>query len=187
MLGARRERSDRGATPGRAHRRIGPLRFVPVTVAFSTIALGVFAGTAYAYFSATGSGSGQAGVGTLLPLHIEHATATVSRDLFPDGQGTLVLSLTNPNAFAVTVVGVVQDGPVTVTGGGAGCKSGTVGTPGTSGVAVAPVVANGLNLSVAAGSSVTVTVATGATMSTTSNTTCQGASFEIPVTVTVHA
>lgn len=173
----------------RAPRRVGALRLMPVVVAGATLGIGACAGTAYAYFSATGTGSGQTGVGKLLPVSVEQTTATVTSPLYPGGTGTLMLTLTNPNAFSVTVVGVVQDGPVTVTGGGSACTSGTGATPGTSGVAVASAAATGLDLSVAAGPSVstTVTIASGSTMSTTSNTTCQGASFHIPVTVTARS
>jgi hypothetical protein len=191
----RRRSSERGRV--RTTSRIGPLRLVPAAVAFTTLALGLFAGTAYAYFGVTASGSGDASVGHLQPVVIEHATGTVTGLLFPGGTGTLALKVTNPNPFAVTVVGVAQDGPVTVTtssGGGTGCTSDT-GTwpalvPGTSGVSVASTatVASGLRLSVAAGPSktTTLTVVNGATMRSNSNTTCQGATFHIPVVVTVH-
>jgi hypothetical protein len=166
-------------------------------MAATTLTLGLFAGTAYAYFAVTGSGTGSASVGRLQPVVVEHTTATVTGLLFPGGTGTLALEVTNPNPFAVVVVGVAQDGPVTVTttnGGGTGCTSGSGTwpsiTPGTSGVAIATTatVARGLDLQITAGPSVTttVTVVGGATMSTSSSTTCQGATFHIPVAVTVH-
>ena len=187
---------ERRRTPKRARertpRRIGPLRLVPAVVAATTLGLGLFAGTAYAYFAVTGSGTGQASVGHLQPVVVEHATATVTGLLFPGGTGALELRITNPNPFAVRVVGVAQDGPVTVTGGGSGCTSDTgtwpVLTLGTSGVSVATTtsVASGLDLSVPASTTATLTVANGASMATSSNTTCQGATFHIPVTVTVH-
>lgn len=175
--------------------RVGSLRLAPALVAVTTLVVGVFAGTAYAYFAVTGVGTGQASVGRLQPVVVEHATATVTGLLFPGGTGTLELKVTNPNSFALQVVGVAQDGPVTVTGGGTGCTSDTGAWPtltlGTSGVAVATTstVASGLDLVVTAGPSrtTTLTVANGATMKTTSNTTCQGATFHIPVVVTVHA
>ena len=192
--GKRTTRGRRRPPGDREHRtwRIGPLRLVPVVVAFTTLALGLFAGTAYAYFAATGTGTGEVSVGRLKPVVVEHASATVSSPLFPGGSGTLELKVTNPNPFAVTVVGVAQDGPVSVTGAGAGCTSDTGTWPaltlGTSGVSVATTstVASGLDLRVTASTTTTLTVANGATMKTTSNTTCQGASFHIPVIVTVH-
>ena len=189
---ARGERAERAA---RASRRIAALRLPPAVLAATTLAVGLFAGTAYAYFAVTGSGTGKASVGHLQPIEVEHATATVTSPLFPGGTGTLALTLTNPNPFTVTVVGVSQDGPVTVTtasGRGSGCTSDTGTWPsvtrGTSGVTVSASVATGLDLPIALGPSgaSTVTVANGAAMATSSDTTCQGASFHIPVTVTVH-
>lgn len=174
--------------------RVGPLRLAPVLVAAVTLAVGVLGGTAYAYFSATASGTGSVGVGRLQGVSVEPATATVTSSLFPGKTGTLVLELTNPNAFAVTVVGVAQHGPVTVTtttGGGPGCTSDTGTWPsitkGTSGVSVTPGLTSGLDLRLAGASVTTVTVVGGATMATSSNTTCQGASFHIPVIVAVRS
>ena len=178
-----RRRSKRGRE--RTTRRLGPLRLVPAVVAFTTLALGLFAGTAYAYFSATGSGTGQVSVGHLQAVVVEPTTATVTTMLFPGGTGTLELSLTNPNTFSVTLVGVTQDGPVTVTGGGSGCTSGTAATPGTSGVSVGGSLTTGLNDTLPPGPS-SLTFANGASMATSSNSTCQGATFHIPVTVMVH-
>lgn len=169
----------------RTTRRIGPLRLVPAVVAATTLVLGLFAGTAYAYFSATGSGTGEVSVGHLQPVVVEHATATVTTRLFPGGTGTLDLSLANPNTFSVTLIGVTQDGPVTVTGGGSGCTSGSATTPGTSGVSVVSSLASGLSDTLAPGST-SLTFPNGAAMATSSNTTCQGATFHIPVAVTVH-
>ena len=199
-LDAAGTRAPRGLRPRRdparprTASRLSALRLTPVVAAATTLAVGVFAGTAYAYFSATGSGTGSASVGRLQGVHVEPATATVTSPLFPGATGTLVLSLTNPNAISVSVVGVAQDGPVTVTttsGGGAGCTSDTGTwpsiTPGTSGVSVTAGVQSGLDLPLAANAVTTVTVGGGATMSTSSNTTCQGASFHIPVTVTVRS
>lgn len=169
----------------RTRRRLGPLRLAPGVVAVATLFLGLFAGTAYAYFSATGSGTGEVSVGHLQAVVVEHATATVTTLLFPGGTGTLNLSLTNPNTFSVTLIGVTQDGPVTVTGGGSGCTSGSATTPGTSGVSVVNSLATGLSDTLAPGPS-SLTFANGALMATGSNSTCQGATFHIPVTVTVH-
>ncbi len=181
-------RRHRRAAHRRPPRRLGALRATPILLVAAALGAGASAGTAYAYFGTTGSGAGQAHTGTLLPLVVEHASGTVATKLFPGGAGTLVLEVTNPNASAVTIVGVAQDGLVTVVGGGPGCTSGTAGTPGTSDVAVTGNVVTGLSLPVARGPSVhtTLVVPDGATMSMSSNTTCQGASFHIPVSVTVH-
>ena len=178
----------RVAAHRRAPRRIGAWRLAPLAVAATTLTVGASVGTAYAYLGTTGSGTGEGRVGTLLPVKVEDASATVMKALVPGGSGTLLLKLTNPNNLAVTLVGVTEDGPVTVAGGGPACTSGTLGTPGSSGVSVAANVASGLDIPVARGPSVTSTVVvpTGITMSSRSSSTCQGASFHVPVTVTVH-
>lgn len=165
------------------------LRGVPFLAGVAVLVLGLGAGTAYAYFGATGSGTGSGSVGTLQPLVVEHATAATTGRLFPAGTGTLVVEVTNPNAFAVRIVGITQAGPVTVTGGGAACTSATTATPGSSGVSVAPTLASGLSLAVTAGpaTTTTFTISAGAAMSAASNTTCQGATFRIPVAVAVQS
>ena len=104
--------------------------------------------------------------------------------LLPGGTADLLLNVTNPNAVAVTITSVAQGGGVTVSGG-SGCSSDPAWptTTGNSGVAI--VTTTGLSISVPAGSSATVHVAGGASMTNSSAAGCQGATFQIPVTVTV--
>jgi hypothetical protein len=178
----RRRLADR---PKCRARHLAPLRLVPFAVAVVTLFIGLLGGTAYALFTASGSGTSQVGVGTLKPVVVEHATATVSTVLFPGATGTLELSLTNPNTRTLMLIGVTQDGPVAVTGGGPGCTSGTATTPGTSGVSVVSSLATGLSDTLPPGHS-TLTFPNGAQMTASSSSTCQGASFHIPVAVKVR-
>jgi hypothetical protein len=166
-----------------SHSRV--VRLVPVAVAAVTLLVGLAGGTAYALFTASGSGTGEATVAKLQPVAVEPATATVSTVLFPGATGTLELSLTNPNTRTLKLIGVIQDGPVAVTGGGPGCTSGTATTPGTSGVSVVSSLATGLSDTLPPGHS-TLTFPNGAQMNTSSSSTCQGASFHIPVAVKVR-
>jgi hypothetical protein len=138
---------------------------------------GAVAGGAYAYWTAHGSGSGTASVGTPLNVTVGAASGTTSSLLVPGGSADLLVKLDNPNAYSVTIVGISQSGTVSVTGG-TGC------TAANAGVTVPTQAA--LNVSVATGTGVVVHIPNGASMSTSSASGCQGASFQIPVTVTVQ-
>ena len=169
----------------RARTRLGVLRFTPVMIAAVTLALGVFGGTAYAYFFATGSGTGQVSVGKLIPVTVEQATVGPGSLLFPGGKAGLSLKLKNPNNRTLTLVGVTEEvgTTATVTSTHSGCPGTTVSVPTT--------VASGLSGYTLKASTVTtgvttLAIPTGAQMSTSSPSDCQGASFHITVTVSVR-
>ena len=86
------------------------------------------------------------------------------------------MKLDNPNSYPVTIVGVTGNGTVTGSGG--------IGTCSTTGVTVPT--NNALNITVASGSGVFVVIPNGVSMDTTSDSGCQGATFQVPVTITVH-
>lgn len=147
--------------------------------------LGLFGGTAYAYFSASGSGTGHATVASLDPVVVEQATAAPG-DLYPGEKAPLSLRITNPNDVALTLVGVSEAGTgttVTVTPATPSC------TGSTGLVGVTSTVATGLSsytIKAHAKGPTTLVVATGATMGTASPNACQTKSFHIKVTVTVR-
>jgi hypothetical protein len=104
--------------------------------------------------------------------------------------GTLSLNITNPNGFTVTITSVTQAGIVTVDGPHVtlGCTSDSGTWPGSvvlgnSGVSIP--LKSGLNVAVLSGTH-TVTIADSVKMLTTSNNNCQGATFTVPVTITVQ-
>jgi len=151
-------------------------------VAALALVIGVGSGGAYAYWKTQGSGSGTASVGTPAGVTVVAATATPSGKLVPGGSADLVVQLDNPNAYSVTIVGISQNiGPVNPVGGSG---PGTACTSANTGVSVPT--ATGLNLTVASGSNIVVHVANGVSMSTASASGCQGASFRIPVTLSVQ-
>jgi hypothetical protein len=86
------------------------------------------------------------------------------------------MRLTNPNTVSVQVVGVTANGTITADAGHAGCT--------TTGVTFTP--PSNPNITVPASGSALVHLAAAASMSTASVSGCQGATFGIPVTVTVH-
>jgi hypothetical protein len=173
--------AKQAARSGRARR--WKTRSVPqFLVAALVLALGLSAGTAYAYMSASGSGTGTASTGTVT-VTVEHATATPSTFLFPGTKAPLYLTVHNPQSFALKLTGVSQEASTNLTV----TPSGTC-TSANAGVTIPSVLASGLTIPIAAGPGTeSVVVPTGATMSTSSNTACQGASFHIPVTVQVKS
>lgn len=159
----------------RARGRLGALRFTPVVVAATTLGVGACAGTAYAVFTATASASSQSAVSTLKAVLVLPATGASTMPLYPGQSAPLRLTLTNPNPSAVTITDVSQSGTVTVVGG-SGCTSAN------SGVSVPT--QSSLDIQLAPGTH-SFTLATGASMATTSYTGCQGASFRVPLAVRV--
>lgn len=142
-------------------------------VAFAVVA-GV-SGSAYGFWRAPGSGSGVAAVGTMSKVTIEATTATDagSSKLYPGGTANVVLKVNNPNTFAVHVVSIALTGTITA-------NSGTCSTTGVTYTAPTSVP------DIAPGAS-TVTLSNAASMSTSSDAGCQGATFDFQVTLTVKS
>jgi hypothetical protein len=141
----------------------------------ATVVIG--SGSAYAYWTGIGSGSGSASTGTAQTVTLLPATATVTTPLVPGGTGDLLLRFSNPNAYDVTLISVQQaPGSVGVVNPSGTCSTTGVTVPTSSALAV----------TVASGASVAVSVPNAAAMSTASDSGCQGASFQIPVTVAVR-
>lgn len=179
----------RRTTPSR-HRAASPRlprvarRVALATTGAATAAL-LATAPVFAFYTVAGSGSSAGSTGTLQPLSVQAATVgSPSSSLLPGATADLLLNVTNPNAVAVTITAVAQGGSVTVQGG-SGCTSDPAWptTVGNSGVSVTTT--TGLSISVAAGATVPVHVSGAAAMSTDSGSGCQGATFQVPVTVTV--
>jgi hypothetical protein len=122
----------------------------------------------------SGPGNGYAKAVTAQNLTLSDASASTVADLYPGGTGSVVVKVTNPNSFAVTVTGVSGNGTITSDKGSA-CDAST-GVTFTN--------ATGLSQAVGAGATVTFTLAGKAAMSNASDNACQGAVFTIPVTLT---
>lgn len=148
-----------------------------VLVLAPVLAVSVGGGAALAYWRTAGSGSGTVGTGTAQAVTVEAvASGSPSTQLIPGSSGDLLVQLSNPNAYAVTIIAVAQNGSVSPVGG-SGC------TGANSGVTVPT--QSALAVPVPAGTSV-VTVPNGVSMSLGSASSCQGLVFHIPVTVTVR-
>ena len=146
------------------------------------IVLGLGAGTAFGYFTSTGSGSGTVTTGTAQSVTVLQITGTVSVSpkLFPGAtNGTLQINLNNPNSYSVNITSITGNGAVTGSGG--------IGTCTTTGVTVNT--QSGLSIPVANGNPVSVTIPNAVSMDATSSHSdpgCQGATFQVPVTITVQ-
>jgi hypothetical protein len=148
------------------------------TVAALTLGLG--AGAAFAYFTSHGSGTGSGSSGNLSAVTVAAESGTPSAPLYPgDLSGDIILNVDNPNNQAVTLVSV-SGGPGAITVSNAsGC------TAANSGVSFNN--QSGLNITVPKNSPDYKVDLTGASaMSSSSANVCQGAYFNIPVTITVH-
>jgi hypothetical protein len=165
-------------------RRVGLTRLVPALLVALALALGAFAETAYAYFSASATGVGHGKVVELQAVGVLSATGMPTSDLFPGGKANLRVTIHNPNGFSVTIVAVAQD-TTTALGvtGGNGCTgtNAEVTVPTNTSPTGTP------TLSLPADTTKTLTIETGVTMGTTSPSGCQTASFQIPLTVTVRS
>jgi hypothetical protein len=139
----------------------------------------VTGGVAFAYFTSTGSGGGTGATGTMQPVVISAVVGgdTPSSKLYPGGPAAdVIVRINNPNSFSVQLFSISGNGSITVDASHSGCT--------TSGVTFTP--PSSPNITIPAGSSL-LHLAGAATMSTASVSACQGATFSIPVTVTVHS
>jgi len=150
-------------------------RWLALVVFVGVVATG---GIAYASFSGTGSATGQAHTGSMQTITV---TAFIGGDaptskLYPGGPAAdVMLRVNNPNSYSVKLVSVSANGSIIADAGHPGCTTtGVTFTPQTSLTTLIPVGSSLVHLSGAA------------SMNTTSQNACQGATFTIPVSITVH-
>ncbi len=148
-----------------------------IAAAAAVAALAVTAVGALAYWRTSGSGSGSAATGTPQAVTVVAFAGgdAPTSSLQPGGTADVILRLSNPNAYAVTLISVSGNGAITADSGHTGCT--TTGVTFTN--------QSGLSITVPNGSSL-VHLPGAASMGTTSSSGCQGATFSIPVTLTVH-
>lgn len=153
-------------------RRVLILTLVPL---LAIVALG---SVAFAYWSSTGAGNGSASVAGA-PAAITVATnGTAGALLQPGGTGDLVVSVSNPNPYSIQITAITGTGTVTAGGGIGSCSA--------TGVSVL-VPAGDLPITVLANAAATrFTLASAVSMSTASESGCQGATFTIGLNVTAR-
>ncbi len=158
-------------------------RRLPVVVwAAGVLTLGVGVGAAYGYFTSDGSHTGSATIGKLTEVQLIPTSATPSTLLYAGGSADVRFAVDNTNNYSVTIVSVTSSTGSTISAaGGRGACSGAGGATfvGYTGTPISvPAHTSG-------GASYAVTLATAASMSASSTTGCQTATFSIPVEITV--
>ncbi len=131
-------------------------------------------GAAFAYWTATGTGSASAASGGIATPSVAAFAGgdTPSSALLPGGSGDVILRIINPNPYALTLTSISVNGSIVVSG-----SIGTCTAPGiTANFPSSP------TIGVPAGSSL-IHLPGVALMSIGSQSGCQGASFTIPVSV----
>jgi hypothetical protein len=157
-------------------RRLAP-RMTRRAAALSGAVVAVLAGAglAFAYFTSTGSSTASASTGTL-SVSIAATAGTPSDPMYPGGPaGDVTLEVNNPNSFAVTLTSVVGDGTITASGG---CTAPDVTFANQTGLQIS-IPANSTNYQ--------VDLSGAASLGASSPNDCQGATFSIPVTITVES
>jgi hypothetical protein len=149
----------------------------------ATVALCILggAGTAYAYWATTGIGSGSATNGTMQTVTVDALIPgdTLQTSLVPGGTADVILRATNPNPHAVSIYGFTANGAVTADAAHPGCT--------TTGVTFTPPAAPlSQPVTIQANTSILLTLPDAASMSAASLSACQGAQFNVPVTLEVR-
>jgi hypothetical protein len=146
-----------------------------LVIALLVLLLGVVAvGVGLGAWSLGGTGNGSAKASTASNITLADASAFTTADLYPGATGNLKLRATNPNSFPVRITAVSGNGTIT-SDKGAACDASTGVTFSNQ---------TGLTLDLAAGQTATLTVANAVSMSNSSDNSCQGATFTVPVSVT---
>ncbi|VXC08297.1 conserved exported hypothetical protein [Arthrobacter sp. 9AX] len=142
------------------------------------LCLATGAGGACAYWATVGAGSGSAVNGTMQSVT---AVAFVAGDgtqnsLVPGGTADVAVRAFNPNSFPVKVQAIRGNGTATADANHSGCI--------TTGVTfVDPAAPLAPAVAIAANTSVLITLPGAAAMSLASSSGCQGATFNLPVTL----
>ena len=148
-----------------------------VGAAITVLVLGVV-GLVYAAWTTNGSGSGYAKAGSAQSLSTVDVSASTTATLYPGQNGDVLIKIHNPNPYNVTVTGIAGNGAITADSGHSTC-----GSDGSHPTGVTYTDQTGLNLSVSASSDLQTTLSGAAHMANTSDNSCQGATFTIPVTI----
>ena len=159
-------------------------RFFIAAAALLAFSLSAGAGAAFAYFSSTGSGTGSGNVGSMHAVTISATAGTPTSPLLPGGSGDVVFNIINPNSYSVSLVSVTlkTGGTITPDSGHAGCT-----TTDSNPVVTVNVPAHDLPATIPANTTTLVDLAGAASMDIAATSNCQGASFSVPVVISVQS
>ncbi len=142
------------------------------------LALGA-AALAYAAWTSSGTGSGYAKATSAQALSTVDVSASTSASLYPGADGDVLVKVSNPNPYPVRVTAVTGNGAIVADAGHATC-----GSDGSHPTGVTFTDQTGQTIDIAAESSTQTTLVGAVHMSNTSDDSCQGATFTIPVSLT---
>ena len=148
-------------------------RLITILAVVGILAVG---GAAWAYFTSHGSGSGHGSTGTMSTVTLNATAGTPSTPLYPGGSGDVSLEVNNPNAYAVTLVSVTGSGTITPIADPSCTTTGVTFTNQTGLSTTIPPSTSGYQIPLPGAVS----------MNSSSSNGCQGATFSIPVTITVE-
>lgn len=168
----------RRSAPGR-----GILNGRLARTAATTLALCLISGvgTASAYWAMAAYGTGTAANSAMRTVTVDAFIPgdTPQTTLVPGGTADVVLRATNPNPFPVQVYAVTTNGPAVADESHPACT--------VTGVSFLPPAAPlAPTVSIPANTSELITLTGAASMSTASQSTCQGSTFHLPVTMEVR-
>lgn len=149
-------------------------RLIAVLAVVGVLAVG---GAAGAYFTSSGSGSGHGTTGTMSTVTLSATAGAPSTPLYPGGTGDVSLEVNNPNTYNVTLVSVAADGTIRPDAGHSSCT--TTGVTFTN--------QSGLSTTIpGSASNYQIHLSGAVSMSVASSSGCQGATFSIPLMITVE-
>jgi hypothetical protein len=161
-------------TPKRTTRRLA----AKSAAAAVALCLATGAGGAYAYWAAVGAGSGTATNGIMQTVAVVALVAGdgTQNSLVPGGTADVAVRAFNPNSFPVNVQAIRGNGAATADASHPGCT--------TTGVTfIDPAAPLAPAVTIPANTSVLITLPGAAAMSLASSSGCQGATFNLPVTL----
>ena len=169
----------------RASTRFTPRRRRKVAVVAGLSAAVLVAGTASAYWKTTGTGSGSAKVGVGQTILSVSATVTTGL-LYPSTtyKGDLFLTLSSPVNAKVTGIARDPSRAITVSGGVGGSPACTATVPVTNAPTIVLTATTGLNINLTANTPFTTSLAAKVAMDFDAPSSCQNATFTIPVILT---
>jgi hypothetical protein len=155
------------------------LRRRGLVLAAVAVLAAIAAAVASAFVTTDGSASGSGSTGTLQAVTVTAFTGgdAPSSSLLPGGSADVILRVNNPNSYAVTLISVTAGpGSITADSNHGSCSPASVTFNNQTGLAT----------SIAASGTTLVDLPSAASMSTSAANGCQGATFAVPVTITVR-